>query len=203
MPEEIPPSTGDSLAGKPATTPALAATTPTPDALAADGNEQISLEEARKLRKENQALRTRQKTIDDAEEAKRLAALSDVEKATKQAQEFQQKYEQTQKQLVAAHVKIAAQKLGIVDPAIAALAIADKLEFGEDGLPTNADKLLDELIKGGGIVVRTAEQPATPNTPRPPATPANNPGRSAIVPPGQQPQGRRPTLYDDGIWKKK
>jgi hypothetical protein len=160
-------------------------------------------EEAASYRKRAQQAEAQLKTYQDAEEQKRLAALSDVERANKQVQDLQQKYEQTQKQLVAAHVKIAAQKLGIVDPSIAALAIADRLEFGEDGLPTNADKLLDELIKGGGIVVKTAETPATPNNmPRPPQTPPNNPGRSQIVSPGQQPQGRRPTLYDTDLWKK-
>lgn len=190
------PTPGAAPAAPPgSTTPAV--TTPEPQA--GDGQETISLEEARKLRKENQTLRARQKTIDDAEEQKRLAALSDVEKATKRADELQQKYEAKQKQLVTAHIKLAAQAKNIIDPDLAALAIADKLEYGEDGMPSNLEKALEQLIQDKPYLSKPAEaQPTTPAQQRPPTTPPMNPGRSTIQQPGQAtlPRSQWPRLGD-------
>lgn len=195
MPDEPTPSAGNTLAVTPAPSPALAATNTPPDTLAVDGNETISLEEARKLRKENQALRNRQKQIDDAEEQKRLAALSEAERANKQVQDLQQKYDIEHKQHINALVKLAAHSKGIVDPDIAALAIESQLE---DDL-SNLDKLLEDLIKNKPYLAKAAE-PTTPAQQRPPATPAMNPGRSTIAPPNSLPQ-RIPRLTDQGMFK--
>jgi hypothetical protein len=187
--EEITPTSGATPAVPPVTPPALAATTTTtPETPAVEG-EQISLEEAKKLRKEAQALRTRLKGYEDAETAKQQAALSDVEKANKQVADLQQKYDQQQKQLVASHVKLVAAGKGIIDPDLAALAIADHLEYGDDGMPSNLDKALDELIKNKPYLAKAADPATTPaqtaNARTTPALPAMNPGRSSIPAPSQ------------------
>jgi hypothetical protein len=207
MGEDITPSANAPAAN--ADPPALAAT-PSSNAQAATDNnnsEPITLEEARRLRSEGQALRKRLKAYEEAEEAAKTAALSEVEKANKRATEAEQKIQQYQKQLVTAQVKLAAQAKGIIDPDIAALAIADKLEYGDDGMPTNTDKALDDLIKNKpylaakpaevppGSPAQTAQPAGTPTTP---TIPAMNPGRVSIPSPaGQQlPPGQRYKLSD-------
>jgi chromosome segregation ATPase len=137
------------------------------------------------------------------------AALSEVERATKRAQDAEQQLQQYKQQLISAHVQLAAQKKGIIDPEIAALAVQTTLEYGEDGMPSNLDDALDKLIKSKPYLVapkqeKPAEQPA-PESPaqtaqRPalqtPAIPAMNPGRSTIAAPNSLPPGRIPTLAD-------
>lgn len=190
---------GQAPAATPATTPAPAATNTSPDTPAVDGNnEQLSLEEARKLRKENQALRARQKTIDDAEETKRLAALSDVEKANKRADDLQQKYDQAQKQIVTSHIQLVAQKTGVRNPELIAGAIGHLLEFDkETGLPTNLEKVLADLKKNDAYLF-VDDQPATPAQRQTPQISPNNPGRSAIQPPAgtNKPRSQWPKLGD-------
>jgi len=126
------------------------------------------------------------------------AQLSEVQKATKLAQDLQQKYEAEHKAHVAALVKLAASAKGIIDPDLAALAIASQLEFGDDGMPSNLDKALDDLIKNKPyLAAKPAEAPASPaQTARPPAVPAMNPGRTSIQP--ATPQGPfQPTRLTD------
>ncbi len=142
-------------------------------------------------------------TYEDAEKAAQQAALSEVEKVTKRAEEAEQRIKAYQQQLVTAQVKLAAQAKGIIDPDLAALAIAGQLELGEDGMPTNIDKTLDSLIKSKPYLApKPAEPPAEPAAPatpaqtatqtRPPMTPAMNPGRTNITPPGQT-SGKHPS----------
>jgi hypothetical protein len=178
MAEEILPSAGNTPAVAPATPPALAAT---PDTPAVDGAETpIALEEAKKLRKEAATLRQQLKAFQDAEEQKKLAALSDVEKATKRADDLQQKYEAAQKQIVTSHIQLVAQKTGVRNPELVAGAIGHLLEYDKDtGMPTNLEKVLEDLKKSDAYLFVTAE-PATPNQPRTPQFTANNPGRQNI-----------------------
>jgi hypothetical protein len=157
-----------------------------------------------KLREENAAHRTKLSTYEKAEADRQAAALSDVEKATKRAAEAEARIQQYQQQLAAAHVKLAAQAMGIIDPDLAALAIAGQLQFGDDGLPTNVDALLKELVKQKAYLVaaKPAETPQTPaqtgSTPAAPNIPAMNPGRTNIAQPGAQPTDprRMPRLGD-------
>lgn len=151
------------------------------------------------------------KTYEEAEEAKRLADMSDIEKVNKRATDAEQRHQeaqatikQYQQQLAVAHVKLAAQAKGIIDPEMAALAIQQRLEYGEDGMPTNVDKALDELIKNKPYLKKpeTAAEPA-PATPaqsaptqRTPAIPAMNPGRTNIPAPNSTPPGQIPRLSD-------
>ena len=180
-----------------------AGTTPQPEPQAGDGtNEQLSLDEARKLRKENQTLRQRQKAIDDAEEAARVAALSELDKSNKRAQDAEAKIKDMQDKLVQAQVKLAAKDKGIIDPDLAALALQSSLEFDEDGMPSNLDKALADLIKNKPYLVpaSTAQAPIssaqTAHVPNAPAIPAMNPGRTNIQSPTGQPLQGRVSLSD-------
>lgn len=185
--------------------PALAAT-PSNAPAATDSDQSVTLEEARRLRSEGQALRKRLKAYEEAEEQAKTAALSEVEKATKRATDAEQKIQQYQKQLVNAQVRLTAQAKGIIDPDIAALAIADQLEYGDDGMPTNTDKALDDLIKNKpylaakpaeaspGSPAQTAQPAGQPTTP---TIPAMNPGRASIPSPANKlPPGQRYRLSD-------
>jgi len=205
------PTTPAAPAATPVTTPALAAN---PEPPAGDGTETISHEDARKLRSEAVNLRKRLKAFEDADEAKRMAALDDVErskaevaKAEKRVTEAEQRIQQAQQRATLAEIKMAAYTRGITDPDLAALAIKDKLEFGDDGMPTNLDKAFDALIKAHPIFGPKAAEPPAPEPPATPATapsaastvpytPIGNPGRTNTLPPGALAPGKRVTLED-------
>lgn len=198
MPEETTSTSANAQAAN-VDPPAQAAIVP--NAQAATDSEQITFEEARRLRSESVNLRKRLKSYEDAEEAAKTAALSEVEKANKRSADLEKKVQEYQKQLIAAQVKIAAQAKGIIDPDLAALAVEKQLEFGEDGMPSNLDKALDELVKAKPYLIsKPAEQQTTPattaSTTNPPATPAMNPGRTNIASPTQLPPGKRPKLSE-------
>lgn len=213
MPEET--TTPAALAATPVNTPALAAN---PEPLAGDGSETISLDEARKLRKEAEGLRKRIKAIDEAEEEKRLLALSEVErskaeivKAEKRAAEAEARTQQYLEQLVTAQVKLAAQAMGIIDPDMAAMAVHSSLEYGEDGMPSNLDKALTALIKNKPYLAPKpaappAEPPVTPAQTANAQTPATLPpfnvnGRSSLQQPGALASGK-PTRLEDVQWSR-
>lgn len=192
MPEPQTPATPQA-GGTGDTSPQAGTTTPSePQA----GDETISLDEARKLRKENQTLRQRQKTIDDAKLAEEAANLSELQKTAKERDAFKQRLDAQQKQLVAAEVKIAAQAKGIIDPELASLAILDKLEYGDDGMPTNLDKALDDLVKNKPYLKPADPGPAPSPARSAPPTGANNPGRSNTNAPGTLVPGQTVSLSD-------
>jgi hypothetical protein len=124
------------------------------------------------------------KKLTSYEEAERKAqesALSEVDKANKAREQAEAQIQQYKKQLVDARVELAAKAKGIINPTIAAAAIRDQLEYGDDGMPSNLEKALDELIKGNPYLIA---QPASPaQTHLTPAIPAMNPGRTSIQPP--------------------
>ncbi len=136
-------------------------------------------------------------TYEEQERKAQEAALSEVDKATKRATEAEQRIQHYQQQLVSTNVQLAAQKMGIIDPELAALAISNKLELGEDGLPTNIEKALSDLVKAKPYLLAKAEAP-TPATPpathttlqQAPAIPAMNPGRSNLTAPGSLAPGK-------------
>lgn len=170
----------------------------TTDAQVADGNDSstaLSHEDARKLRSEAQNLRKRLKSYEDQENLAKEAALSEVDKASKRATDAEQKVKQYQQQLVTAQVKMAAQRIGIIDPELAALAVQSSLEFDDDGMPSNLDKVLSDLLKNKPFLA-AAPTPAPTNSTKPPAVPAMNPGRTAIQSPGGQQPGRIPSWSD-------
>lgn len=200
MPDETTPPAASAQAAPPAVTPPAPAATTTPDPQAGDGQDQISLEEARKLRKEAQALRTRLKGYEDKEAADRDAQLSEIEKISKRATEADKLVNQYKQELIASKVQLAAQAKGIIDPELAAMAIQKSLEYGDDGMPTNLDKALDDLLKSkpflSGQSTAASASPSTMPQPGTPALPAMNPGRSAIPSPNALLPGQRKRLSE-------
>src|SRR5258708_2473207 len=148
-----------------------------------------------------------EKEAEAAKKAAEEAQLSEIERIKKQHTEAEARIKQYQQQLVMAQVKLAAKDKNIVDPDLAALAIQDKLELDENGMPVNLDKILDDLIKNKPYLVKVdasappAITPAqTANQRTAPATPAMNPGRSNIASPNTLPQGQTIRL-DQLNWK--
>lgn len=138
------------------------------------------------LRKENATHRTKLKQIEDAQAAADLAKLGDLEKAQKQLAAAEAANAAYKQRVATYAVQLEAQKLGIVDPELAALAIAGQLEFDENGSPKNADKLLKELILAKPYLVASSGsgaqgQGGQQNQQRPPAASggATNPGAGA------------------------
>ncbi len=149
-----------------------------------------------------------EKEAEAAKKAAEEAQLSEIERIKKQHTEAEQRIKHYQQQLVMAQVKLAAKDKNIVDPDLAALAIQDKLEMDENGMPSNLEKVLDDLIKNKPYLVMKPDAPATPPTtpaqtaptPNAPAIPAMNHGRSNIAAPGSTPPGRVPRLSDPGVF---
>ena len=199
-------TSGAAPAAASVTTPAPAATITSPDALAADGNtDQVSLEEARKLRKEAQALRQRLKAFEDADEAAKLAALSETEKLNKQHADLQAKHaelEQKYKErVISAEVQLAATELGIVHPEkVFRLIDTSELEFDDDGTtPKNAKALVEKLLKEMPELTGEKQAPPSANQQKAPMIPVGNPGpsgRSDIPSPNGMPGGRIPRITD-------
>lgn len=200
----VTPPAGDASVTPPAQ---AATTTPTPEPQAGDGLEHISLEEARKLRRENQTLRQRQKQLDEAEEAAKAAQLSEVERTKREHDKLKAEHDAyratTQKQMVRYEVAAAAASLNIIHPdAAAKLLDESELEYDEDGKPTNARALLEKLLKNMPYLARAVETPTAPEnkqpTPAPhvPTVPAMNPGRSQIAAPAARTPGQKPSWND-------
>lgn len=138
-----------------------------PTQAAGDGTEAISLDEARKLRREAQALRKRLADFEAAEAKKHEAELSEAEKQAKRAAELEAQLAAvqaaSQEQTVRYEVTLRAASKNVVDPE-AAVRLMDlsSLEFDESGKPTNIDKALDALLKHKPYLVKPVEA-AAPN----------------------------------------
>lgn len=114
--------------------------------------------------KEMDQLRARVKEIDDAK-------LSEQERLTKRASELEQQLSQTQKQaqerINRYEVQLQASKLGIVDPdAAVKLLDWDRLEYADDGTPTDVAAALKALIADRPYLAGQpqGQQPAQPRT---------------------------------------
>ena len=128
-----------------------------------------------------------EKTEEDA----KLLALSDAEKMTKAITQSAAQIKAYQEKVASYEVRLQAQSLGIIDPELAALAISSTLEYDENGMPTNVEKLLKALVVAKPYLVATSTTtPATSNAvPQAPAIPAMNPGRNNIQSPANTAPG--------------
>ncbi|SRR6266567_227006 len=136
-----------------------------------------------------------------AEQEAKDAQLSEAERAKKQHDDLQARYEADTaaliSQIVNLRVKEIAAKLGIIDPDAAVRLIDDEFEVDDEGNVTNAEELLKALLKNKPYLAGTpAPTPASPQARQAPATPAMNPGRSTIAAPGQRTPGSIPTWED-------
>src|SRR5579872_6834550 len=139
------------------------------------------------VRKEAAAHRTKLKAFEEAEEAAKLAAMGDLDKANKKAADLEAKLKEQQQKLVDAQVKIAAQAKGVHPDALdlVALALNGKLDASDDDFEKNLDKALEDLLKAKPLL-KVAES----GTRAAPTTGANNPGRANVTQPGTLPPGK-------------
>ncbi len=193
---------------------AQAATTQTAsNAQAATDSEQITLEEARRLRSEAVNLRKREKeaqaalkVYQDAEQVAKDAQLPEIERLKKVAADLQAEHDQLAAELVTARVnqdvaKYAGKLNFIVSPDLLAKLIDwEAVEFDDAGKPTNVEKLLEKLAKNAPDLVKKEQQQQGA-----PPLPGMSPdraayGRSSIQRPGTPTPGQRPS-WDDVPWK--
>ncbi len=174
------PTAGATQADANASTSAPGGQTTTSEPLAGD-DQQISLEEAKKLRSEAASLRKRMKAFEDAEAKAKDAQLTEQEKAQKQLADYQAQHSETLRQLQEERnsnaLERAGRTLGIADP----IALADAvnialatalLEHDDAGKPTNADAVMKEIIKARPWLT-VQQKPATSK-----AGGATNPSRT-------------------------
>jgi hypothetical protein len=176
-------------------------------------------------------LTTKEKELAAYQEKERLAqeaALSDAQKlerrvteAEARVAEYQAQAEQYKQKLITAKVQIAAQGHDIIDLDYASWAVQTQLEFDEDGMPNNLDKVLTDLKKQKPFLLKKAPEPAptltqaesppaspshaTPPQAAPavqtPAVPVMSPGRTNIVAPGTLPPNQ-PMRLTEIDWKR-
>jgi len=201
MPED---TTAEPQAGDATITPQPQAGATTPTEPQAGESQNISLEEAKKLRSEAQNLRKRLKDFEKAEQDAKDAQLSEVERAKKQYSDLQAQHEtyklQAQDRIVRSEVQMQARELGIINPGVAAKLINwAELEYDDDGMPTNAKQLLENLVKNEPYLARSAQvqqsQQEAAQQKSAPAIPTGNPARPTASP-NSLPPGKAFTLTD-------
>jgi hypothetical protein len=126
--------------------------------------------------------------------------MSELELSQKQFSELQATHNEyvtrMQARIVRYEVERQASKLGIIDPdAAARLLDPAEFEYDEDGLPTNSEKLLKDLLKNKSYLASTPAPSSTSGT-KSPSLPAMNPGRTNIQPPTAPVPGRIPRVAD-------
>jgi hypothetical protein len=154
-------STTTTTGAIPATMPAAAPAVATVVAGAGGDDEAMSLDEARKLRREAQTLRKRLTDFEDRDKAAQAAALTDAEKLQKRLAELELAHATAQKthleRVVRYEVMLKASALGVVDPD-AAVKLLDwpALEFDDEGQPKNTEAVLKALLKAKPYLLKPA-----------------------------------------------
>jgi hypothetical protein len=143
------PTSADAPAANADTAPAATSS----NAQAATDTETITLEEARRLRSEGQALRKRLKAFEDADQAAKDAQLSEKDRLEKQLADLQSKHDaaiQREKQsAISAEIHRQAAAAGVPANRLeraARLIDATEVTF-ENDKPTNVKDLVDALLK--------------------------------------------------------
>ena len=135
--------------------------------------------ELAEARKEAAKYRTEKNAAETELNKRKEAELSDLEKANKRAKDSEDAVSQAAQELrqerALRQIEAAARKLNIVDEETAALLIKDKIEYDNDGKPTNVPKLLEELVKAKPFLVAQANGAGATGNP-------TNPNRSGGVP---------------------
>lgn len=114
--------------------------------------------EVTETRKEAAGYRVKAKTLDDAQEAARLAALSDVDRAKAELETAKQATEKLRGAMAASAIAQAAKTLGIIDPELAAKLVQERggLDLDESGLPKDATAALRALLLEKPYLASTA-----------------------------------------------
>jgi hypothetical protein len=147
--------------------PQAGASTPPTEPQAGDSqstpSDTISLDEAKKLRQEANALRKRLKAFEDAEAKAAADKLSEKERLEKQIADLQKAHDaaikQAQETRISAEIRLQAQSLGIA-PDLAEKLIDRATILDDDGNPANVDAALKALVKTYPMLV--SKSPAAP-----------------------------------------
>lgn len=183
------PATQPQAGNPPTTTPANppAGADPTTTTQAANASEQMSLDEAKKLRQEHNALRKRLAEFEAAQKAADDAKLSETEKLAKRAEKAEADHKAALTELQEYRLRFTAldtgTEIGLTTPKAvdAALKLMDRaaLEFDESGKPTNLPKVLKATVAEYPFLAAngSTQQPAQAGQ-RPPSSSggATNPG---------------------------
>ena len=124
-----------------------------------------TLEDLKKVKGENAQLRARLKQVDEKEEAEKLAAMSQLEKTQTQLAKAAEQIAQYRTLYAETLVRLEASSLGFANPEIGAQLVTSRLEFGDDGKPTNAKELLEALLKSDSYLKTPAGDAGTPPPP--------------------------------------
>lgn len=132
-----------------------------------DGDETMSLAEARKLRREAQGLRKRLSDLEKAEADRKQAALTEAERVQQAAQTAQQELAELRREHQASvlryEVMLLASKLNVVDPDAAVRLLGlEAMETAEDGAMDTAavEVALKALLKAKPYLVKAEQTPA-------------------------------------------
>jgi len=110
------------------------------------GGEEVSLEEARRLRSESKNLRQRLRAAEGERDRLKAEGLSDAERRDREHQETRAENERLAATVRRLRVELAARELGVVDPeAAAALLDLDSVDDADD--PRALKRALRELVK--------------------------------------------------------
>lgn len=169
-------------AGEVSTPQPQAGNTTAPEPQAGEGQETISLEDAKKLRSEASNLRSRLKAaeakaaeLDQLKAEAEASKLSEAEKLQKKLADLQASHDSVNKQLqertVSYEVKLQAAQQGLEPTLAAKLVSTSEVTFDEDGSPNNIAELLKSLIKTYPNLVSKQQAPTSGG--------ATNPARSS------------------------
>lgn len=138
---------------------AAATGTTTTSTSGGDGDEPVTLEEARRLRSENQQLRKRLKPLEDAHAAAEAATLTENQRLAQRLAELEARNSELQSAQQAASLReaagAAARKLGFRNPDIAHRLIENGAVVVDEatGSPRNLEQLLGEVARQNPYLV--------------------------------------------------
>jgi hypothetical protein len=122
------------------------------------------------------ALQKERDALADEKRQREQAQLSETERAARDATEAKERAAQLERDLreerTRSALERAAARLGYVDPEDAYLRLSTRVEYGDDGRPANADRLVEQLAKDKPYLIGTTEggqtaRPGTTPNPRP------------------------------------
>lgn len=156
---QVPPQTGEGQASNPETT-----NSDTTQPQTGMTVEQLT-EELKRVRSEAASHRTKLRTFEEAQKKAEEASLSEVEKLKRQVADSTTANSNLQQQLRTLQAEREIGKIqGVVDAETVMALVSSKIEWGEDGNPTNINNLVSELRKTkpflfGGVSGNAASNP--------------------------------------------
>ena len=116
-------------------------------------------EQIKSLRKESADRRSKLSSYEKAEEDRKAATLSDIEKAQNAERTASERAAALEARLVQRDAYSALNSANLIDAELAYLAIKDKITV-ENGEATNLEDLVKELVKNKPHLVKTTASPA-------------------------------------------